>query len=71
MCYIVSHQMYDHAGQINSLALGSVVADTAKDAWRKAHFFWPNQEIDVRPVPLPVGKGKSVLENTFDPTHRQ
>ena len=51
MCYIVSRHTYSKSGQMNSFLLGSVNADTAEDAWRKAQHFWPNQEIDIDPVP--------------------
>ena len=60
MCYIVSRHTYSSTGKMNSYLLGSVVADTAENAWRQAHYLWPNQEIDVDPVPAVEGEQKQV-----------
>jgi hypothetical protein len=45
---------------MNSFLLGSVNADTAEEAWRQAHYLWPNQEIDVDPVPAVEGERKQM-----------
>jgi hypothetical protein len=60
MCYIVSRHTFSNTGKMNSFLLGSVNADTAEDAWRQAHYLWPNQEIDVDPVPAVEGERKEM-----------
>jgi hypothetical protein len=60
MCYIVSRHTFSNNGKMNSFLLGSVNADTAEEAWRQAHYLWPNQEIDVDPVPAEEGERKEM-----------